>query len=296
MPRGESGHPDFPHMRPGRAGRKLRVSLRENADMKRQRLPWLALVLLSLAGVASAGTPQPQLSSRQCEFTTYYDLRVADDGVWLERETGAPREVHIHDGAIAIDRRAQDISADDARRLRRMEAMTRDLVPAVANIAREAVNIAFDALGGVVDIMTGSQSKARDVERVRRQAMAQIDASLGKGRWDQKQFDEAFEANVERAAEDMAGTLTRSVLWAAFTGRADEIDRRADAMEKDLDARMEVRSRKLEAQAQSLCDQVTALHDVQQQLDLRYQGQPLQLLVPKPADDKDDARVATAPK
>ncbi|KRG40436.1 hypothetical protein ARC20_01455 [Stenotrophomonas panacihumi] len=265
--------------------------------MKRQRLPWLTLILLSLAGVASADAPHPRLSSQQCQFTTNYDLRIADDGVWLERETGAPREVHIHDGAIAIDQRTQDISADDARRLRRMEAMTRDLVPAVANIAREAVDIAFDALGGVVQIMTDSKAKARDVERVRKQAMAQIDASLGKGRWDQKQFDETFEANVERAAEDMAGTLTRSVLWAAFTGRASEIERRADAMEKDLDARMEVRSRKLEAQAQSLCDQVTALHDVQQQLDLRYQGQPLQLLVPKPADDKDDgARVAANPK
>jgi hypothetical protein len=260
-------------------------------------MPWLALILLSLAGAASADTPHPRLSSQQCEFTTSYDLRIAEDGVWLEREDGAPRKVHIHDGAIAIDQRTQDVSADDARRLRRMEAMTRDLVPAVAGIAREAVNIAFDALGGVVEIMTGSKAKARDVERVRRQAMAQIDDSLGKGRWDQKTFDEKFEANVERAAEDMVGTLTRSVLWAAFTGRADEIDRRADAMEKDLDARMEVRSRKLEGQAQALCDQVTALHDVQQQLDLRYQGQPLQLLVPKAADDKDDdARVAASPK
>ncbi len=267
--------------------------------MPRQRLPWCApLALLCLAGMASAEPARPHLSSQQCEFTTSYDLRIADDGVWLARDSGLPREVHIHDGGISIDQRSQRVSDEDARRLRRMEAMTRDLVPAVANIAREAVNIAFDALGGVVEIMTGSQSKARDIERVRRQAMAQIDASLGKGRWDQKQFDETFEANVERAAEDMAGTLTRSVLWAAFTGRAEEIDQRAEKMEKDLDARMDSRSRKLEAQAQSLCDQVTALHDMQQQLDLRYQGQPLQLLVPKPAEaqDEDSARVAAAAK
>ncbi|MDG2523865.1 DUF2884 family protein [Stenotrophomonas sp. HITSZ_GD] len=261
--------------------------------MKRQRLPWIALLALCMTGIAVAEPARPRLSSQQCEFTTPYDLRVADDGVWLARETGLPREVHIHDGAIAIDQRTQVVSDEDARRLRRIEAMTRELVPAVADIAREAVNIAFDALGGVVEIMSGDKAKARDVERVRRQALAQVDESLGKGRWDQRAFDEKFEANVERAAEDMAGTLTRSVLWAAFTGRASEIDRRAEAMEKDLDARMDARGKRLEARAQALCDQITALHGVQQQLDLRYRGQPLQLLVPKTADDH-DAQVAAA--
>lgn len=259
-----------------------------------KRLPWIALLALCVVGAAAAEPARPQLSSRQCDFTTPYDLRIADDGVWLARESGLPREVHIHDGAIAIDQRAQDVSAEDARRLRRIEAMTRDLVPAVTDIAREAVNIAFDALGGVVQIMSGNTSKVRDVERVRRQALAQIDESLGQGRWDQRAFDEKFEASVERAAEDMAGTLTRSVLWTVFTGRASEMERRAEAMEKDLDARMEARSRKLEVQAQSLCDQVTALHEVQQQLDLRYRGQPLQLLVPKPADGHEAAVASTA--
>lgn len=267
--------------------------------MKWQPLQWFALGALFLAGAACAEPSKPKLSSQQCNYSTPYDLRIADDGVWLERDTGAPRAVHIHDGSISIDRRAQTVSADDAQRLRRMEAMTRDLVPAVAGIARDAVDIAFDALGGVVEIMSGNKAKAREVERFRRQALAQIDDSLGKGRWDQKSFDARFEANVERAAEDMASSLARSVVWAVFTGRAEDMDQRAQKLEKDLDERMDARGRALETRAQSLCSQVTALHDVQQQLELRYDGQPLQLLVPKSADDKgedDAARVAASAK
>jgi len=250
--------------------------------MKFQRLQWIAFFALCLTGVAHAEPAKPRLSSQQCHFNTPYDLRIADDGVWLQRESGLPREVYIHDGGITIDKRVQAVSAEDAQRLRRMEAMTRDLVPAVAGIARDAVDIAFDALAGVVQIMSGSKSRAREVERYRRQALAQVDESLGKGRWDQKSFDEKFEANVERAADEMAGSLARSVMWAVFTGGGDDIERRADAMEKELDARMEVRGKALEARAQSLCDQVTALHDEQQRLALRYQGQPLQLLEPSP--------------
>jgi len=260
--------------------------------MKLQRLQWIALFALCVIGLAHADPPKPTLSSKQCNFDTPYDLRIADDGVWLQRESGVPRAVHIHDGDITIDQRAQAVSASDAQRLRRMEAMTRDLVPAVAGIARDAVDIAFDALAGVVQIMSGSKSKARDVERYRRQALAQVDESLGKGRWDQKSFDEKFEANVERAADEMAGSLARSVMWAVFSGGSEDIERRADAMEKELDERMDARGKALETRAQSLCAQVTALHAEQQQLELRYQGQPLQLLEPSP--DKTSGDVAAS--
>lgn len=248
--------------------------------------PGLLIILVLLAcGIAQAEPARPQLSSRQCDYSTPYDLRVADDGVWLQRDGASPRQVHIHDGGISIDDHAQVVSRDDEQRLRRIESMTRDLVPAVAGIAREAVDIAFDALAGVVQVMSGSKSKARDVERYRRLALAQVDESLGKGRWDQRRFNAEFEANMERAAEDMASSLTRGVLWTVFTGRAAELERRSDAMEKEMDARMEARSQSLEKRARSLCGQVTALHELQQELELRYDGQPLRLLEPSPRDD-----------
>jgi len=259
--------------------------------MTRLPMRWIGILgslLLLFAGNAFAGNGA-QLSSRQCGYSTPYDLQIGDDGVWLRRGDGmTPRVVHLHDGAISIDDRDQRISGADADRLRRMEAITRQLVPAVAGIARDAVDIAFDALAGVVEIMTGNARKARQVEVYRHQALSRIDASLGKGRWDQAAFEREFEDGVERAAEDMAGSLTRGVLFAVFTGGTDRIEQRSEKLEKEMDARMEARGRSLEVRAQALCDQVRDLDKLQQQLELRYQGQPLQLLEQRPDRDDED--------
>lgn len=85
------------------------------------------------------------------------------------------------------------------------------------------VDISFDALGGVVHVLSGSARQQREVERLRTGALAQVDASLGRGRWEQALFDARFEASVERAAEDLAGSLTRSVMWTVMTGRAAQL-------------------------------------------------------------------------
>src|SRR3546814_12683005 len=86
--------------------------------------------------------------------------------------------------------------------------------------------------------MTGSERKARKVERRRADALAHIDDSLGTGRWDQDVFGEVFEANVEQVVQDVAGSVTRSALWAVFTGRGDVLDARADKFEVDMDAKI----------------------------------------------------------
>jgi len=256
--------------------------------MMRQAMRWIGLLgCLLLAGTAVAGNHGPT-SSRQCGYTTPYDLQVAADGIWLRRADGAPRVVHVHDGAISIDEQGQAVSAADADRLRRIEALTRQLVPAVAGIARDAVDIAFDALAGVVQVMTGSARKARQVEDYREQALARIDGSLGKGRWDQAAFERDFETDVERAAEDMAASLTGGVLMAVFTGNSERIEQRSEQLEKEMDARMEARGRSLEARTQALCEQVRDLDALQHQLELRYRGQPLRLLERRPVHDGEE--------
>lgn len=258
--------------------------------MMRLPLRWIVFLGcfgLATAGAASAETQGDRLSSRQCGYQTPFDVQIGDDGVWLRRTDGAPKVVHFHDGAINIDARDQPVTAADAARLRRIEAISRDLVPAVAGIARDAVDIAFDALAGVVEIMTGSSRKARQVEDYRHQAQARIDASLGRGRWDQATFEREFSEGVEQAAEDMAASLSRSVVFALFTGGADRIEQRSDRLEKELDARMEARSKSLEARAQALCTQVKEIDRIQRQMDLRYRGEPLRLLEPRPETDDD---------
>ncbi|MDL5364246.1 YggN family protein [Xanthomonas sp. NCPPB 2654] len=246
---------------------------------------------LCLLGAAASAAAGPQFSSQQCGFSTPYDVIVDRTGVMLTRSDGMPKTVFLHDGRLQVDGVAQALGNADAQRLRQMERGAQALMPEVAGIARETVGITFDAFGGVVEAITGSRSKARKLEVHRDAALAHLDRTLGRGRWQQELFDKAFEADVSAAAEEMASALTRGVMFAVFTGRADAIEKRTAAMEKDLERRMDARGKALEARADALCVQVAALDALEQQLDYRLPGgKRLDLL-----EHRDKPATSTAP-
>ncbi len=112
------------------------------------RRPALAAALLVLPALAAqAGTMKsPTLSSTQCGVSTDYDVLVDGGGIWLRQHDATPREIVFHDGQLSIDGRMQAVSAEDAQRLRVLEAGVRQLMPAVTGIANESVGISFDVL------------------------------------------------------------------------------------------------------------------------------------------------------
>lgn len=244
-----------------------------------------ALVIASTTALAGEDDTTPRLSSDQCEISTPYNVLVDTGGVWLYRDSGAPKEIFFHDGTLSVDRAVQTVSAADAARLRRLESGARTLMPQVTSVARESTGIAFDALAGVVEVMTGSARKVRQVERFRTDTLGYIDTTLGTGRWDQDVFGDGFESRLEDAAERMTGSLGRSVMWQVFTGRAGRMDARAERMEADLDRKIEARSAALEAQADALCTHVRELQSIQAALEYRLDGHPLVMLEDAPRSD-----------
>ncbi|MCC4615135.1 YggN family protein [Xanthomonas campestris pv. asclepiadis] len=260
------------------------------------RLPTVLAPLLLLAACsAQAATARPQVSAEQCEVSTSYDVLADSGGIWLRRKQGVPREIFFHGGELNIDRQPQPVSAADAQRLRDLEQGARALMPAVTAIARSVVDISFDALAGVVQMLTDSTRQERKVERLRGTALAQVDATLGRGRWEQALFDERFQASVERAADDLAGSLTRSVMWTVMTGRATQLERRGEQLDARMEQQMQARSQALEAQAQTLCTQAQALYGLQQALEYRFQGERLQMLELNTRQHKDEKDQSDAP-
>ena len=248
--------------------------------------------------------PAANVSSRQCGLSTPYNVQVDGGGVWLYarrepsadrpastavRPAGMPEEIFFHDGVLSIDQQVRQVSAADAERLRRMEDGARALMPQVAGLTRDTVALTFDVLADVTRAMTGSARKGRQVEHGRDRALTHVDDSLGNGRWDQDVFGEAFEANVERVFSQAMGGIVRSALWAAFTGRGDRLEARADAMDAELDRKVDARSAAIEARAGAMCDRVAELRRLQDALEYRHHGAPLAMLV---ADADAGARVA----
>ena len=221
----------------------------------------------------------PGLSSSQCGLSTGYNVLVDGGGVWLYRDSGSPREIRFRNGELSIDQQVREVSPADAQRLRQLEHESRVLMPQAAALAREAVDISFDALSGVVEAISGSRRKARRLDALREDTLAHVDGTLGTGRWDQDVFGPQFEARIEQAAQQMASSLGASVLWAVFApGGVERMERRTERMEAELDQRMEARGAMLEQRAQALCRQVAVIDGLQRSLEVRYQGQPLQLL------------------
>ncbi|MCI2245814.1 YggN family protein [Xanthomonas sp. PPL568] len=222
---------------------------------------------------------RPQVSSRQCGLSTPFNVLADTGGIWLTRSDGdGPREIFFHAGELSVDRQVQQIGDADAQRLLEMERETRALMPQVADLSHEVVDLSYDVLGSVVEMLTGSAGNARKIERLRTHANAYVDGTLGKGRWDQEAFDDRFEDYVETQAERFVGSITRHVLWQVMTGRGDAIGDRAERMDAALEARLDARSKGIETKAQALCARVVRLDQLQQALEYRYRGQPLRLL------------------
>lgn len=233
-----------------------------------------------------------ELTSDQCGLSTPFNVLVDAGGVWLYREQGMPKEIFFHGGELSVDRKVRQVSPADAQRLWQMENEARALMPKVTDLARSVVDLTFDALSSAIEMVTGSARKARKIQAQQKAALKYVDDTLGTGRWDQEIFDEGFEKRVESAAEDMAGMMTRSVLWQVVTGRADAIDERAERMDAALDARMDAKGEALEAQANALCPQVRSLYALQAALEYRYEGQPLRMI----EMEEDDASATTEDK
>lgn len=253
----------------------------------------LLLLTLALAPVlAQAGDHEKgiNLSSDQCGFSTPFDVRIDAAGLELTRKDDRPRTVFMHDGALRVDGQPVQVSQADAERLRGIEATSRQMLPQIDLIARESVGISFDALAGAMEVVTGNTRKTKQLEGYRKRALAHLDQTLARGVWEQAAFEKQFEAEIEQAAEEMAGAMTRGVLWTVFTGGAGRMERRADELEEALDARIEARSKVLEAQAQALCGKVQTLDSLQRALDVRVQGQRLELMkLQAPKTDGEDA-------
>lgn len=258
---------------------------------------------IGLALGAQAQAAEVHVRGDQCGYASNYDVRVSPAGIDFSRHGTPPNDVFMHDGTLRVDGQPVAVSAEDAARLRRYEADMRSLLPEMAGIAHEAVGIAFDALDTVAATLGGSQHRrdalVRELNQSRVAALRGMDASIDAEHWSQQDFADAIDQPIEQASNQLAGALTRSVLWSLFTGHASELEARADSIDASMDKAMQARSGRLEARAKALCPRLAELDELQQQLRFRFAGgQPLQLLTDnrdrKGKDSQNgDAAVAT---
>ena len=245
---------------------------------------------LALAAGSTFGSPLQAHdfhgSMGHCSFNTDYDVRISDAGIAFSRDDGTPGRVFMHDGTLRIDGKPVTVDAADAARLRSYEHSVRALVPEVASIARDGLDIGFDALTTVATTFAeDGESRSRLIDRLNRsrtRAMAQLDAGIGSGVWTRQAMEDSFEGGIQDAVSELVGTVTAGAVKAALSGDQEKIaalEARADSLDKAIDKEVDARADRLEARAETLCPRLHELDQLQQQFTFRLpDGSPLQLI------------------
>ena len=131
--------------------------------------------LLTLASGMALGVPVQahamHINNDQCGFNTNYDVRVNADGIAFDRESGKPGSVFMHDGHLRVDGKQIALSdADaDAGSARQYEGQVRELLPEVAGIVREGLDIGFSAMTTVATTFAeNGEERERLLSRINR--------------------------------------------------------------------------------------------------------------------------------
>jgi len=258
----------------------------------------LALTLAATAGQAT-GLNFNTDSCKQ-DYSTPYDVDVTAAGLSFHRIDGKPAEVFLHDGELRIDGKAVAVSRADADALRRYEAGVRALMPQIAAIARDGVELGFSAMTTVTLSFADGDQRGRMLEKLKRkqaEALREIDEGVGAGHWSADRMTETVAGSVSDSVGELVGSVTSSAVTAALSGDASKVaalQARADSLDKAMDREMNKRSKALEAKANAVCPQLNDLAGLQKGWSVRLvNGKPLELMTMKPKgehhdDDHDD--------
>ena len=192
----------------------------------------------------------------------------------------------MHDGRLQVDGRELTVSADDAARLRQYEGTVREVLPEVAGIVREGLDIGFDAMTTVAATFAqGSDERAHLLSRLRRDhaaALERIDGGLGSGVWTREAMGDVIEDSIEGAVSELVGTVTAGAVKAALSGDQAQLaalEARADTLDETIDKEVDARADKLDARAQQLCPKFATLEQLQQAFQFRLaDGSRLRLI------------------
>jgi len=263
----------------------------------------IAVMACALAAAWAVGgsvhAHELQIHEGNCGYSTAYDVEVMPNGIGFHRNDGRPNDVFMHEGHLRVDGREVAVNSEDATRLRDYELQVRLLLPEVAGVAREGVDIGFAAMRTVLMTFAENDDERRRMigrlDENHRQVLARIDNGLGKGVWRSGDMEDVVEKSVESSISDLVSKVAGQAVSAALSGDESKVaalEARADSLDKSIDREVNKRSSELDKRADALCPRLSALDALQRQFQFRLaDGSRLQLLS---YQNKDNKKLITA--
>ncbi|KAB7765880.1 DUF2884 family protein [Xanthomonas maliensis] len=239
------------------------------------------ILVLGLA-VSSAAFGSGQAAAADdlhCNVSSDYDLTLNDRSLILIRDSGTPHRLVMRQGALFVDDRWVDLSAEDRHRLAEFEQRTRAIVPLAQDVARAAADIALNALGEVAVGFSRDPAATRtQLARVRDQVDLRLQQSFSRPQLTPVEIDDEIGDLVADTLPQLIGDVVASTVQAAMTGSDAQL-RSLDGLDQRIERLVEPQARALRPRAQQLCTQMEALDALDNALAYRLPtGAPLQLL------------------
>ena len=254
-----------------------------------------AIVLACAATAGQAANFNFNSDTCKHDYSTPYDVDVTAAGLSFHRTDGTPAEIFLHDGALRVDGKVLAVSRADADALRRYEGGVRALMPQVATIAREGVELGFSAMTTVTLSFADGDQRGRMLEKLKRkqaEALREIDEGVGAGHWSADRMTETVAGSVSDSVGELVGSVASSAVTAALSGDSTKVaalQARAESLDKAVDREVNKRSKALEAKTNAICPQLNDLASLQQGWGVRLaNGKPLELMKIEPKGEHHD--------
>lgn len=237
------------------------------------RIAILAAGLLLASGAATASDVNVD-----CDVHSDYDFALTSKSLILTRKSGSPHTVLMRQGRLFVDDAWVTISAADGKRVAEYEREARATMPLAQQIGRDAAEIAFTALG---EVAKGFSTHPEQTDADLRKARAQLDRELANSISASHFNSDALGEGIGKAVGDVMPTLVGDIVGgamrAAFSGDTERLES-MNGIDGKIDAIVEPRAKALERNADRLCQRMRTLDGLDNALEYRFDGKPLDLL------------------
>jgi len=241
-------------------------------------------LLASVAAAALAsGVAQAHDVHMSCDVESRFSLTTSNGAHVFSQESGRPGHVTLDHHDLIVDGHKATLSVDDQARVQQLHAEIDALMPQSQQIATEAINIAFDALGEVAKALASHprETLAR-LDRSRAEALREMDARpLFLFSHGDHTIDAIIEPVMTEFVPEIAGGAVSMAFRAIFASEheRDAIEARMNRMETDIDQKVDARAEALEPLADAMCQRLKRMDSLEDALDYRLpDGGRLELL------------------
>ncbi len=235
----------------------------------------LASILIAPMAMLSTGVNAREIS---CNVESDYEFALTDRSVVLTRDAGTPRTILMRQGKLFVDDKWVPLTAADSKRISAYERDARGVMPLAQQIGRDAADIAFTTLGEVAAGFSSDPAKTRaKLAKARTQLDARLARSVTPNHFNGDDIGEGIGAAVKDALPSLMGDIVGGAIRAAFGGDVAQL-KRMENMDKLIEAHVEPRAKSLERNAELLCNKMESLDRIDNALEYRIDGRPLNLL------------------